>query len=97
MARRASAQARTRRVTGNPEAGAETQERRMDEWAEGRTDAAPREAAARKWDETDYSLAWMTTLPRPQPRGSRTHRGMWSLTLCSNLAVKLALSVAGNS
>ena len=30
-------------------------------------------------------------------RGSRTHRGMWSLTLCSNLAVKLDLSAVDSS
>ena len=29
--------------------------------------------------------------------GSRTHRGMWSLTLCSNLAVKLDLSAVDSS
>ena len=41
-----------------------------------------------------FSAATAHTMWGPQSTGSgsRTHRGMWSLTLCSNLAVKSDLS-----
>ena len=46
-----------------------------------------------------FSVATAHTMWRLQSTGSgsRTHRGIWSLTLCSNLAVKLDRSAVDSS
>ena len=46
-----------------------------------------------------FSSALAGTIGGPQSTGSGslTHKGMWSLTLCSNLAVKLDLSADESS